>query len=169
MRKNTITAYFQADHDRLDQLFRQFQETKRRDLQASKPFFRGFRSGLRRHIIWEEEILFPLFEKKSGRGRGMGPTAVMRGEHEIIQDLLETLHEKIRNGDARSEEQEKALLEVLGGHNTKEEHVLYPAIDQLASEEEAAEVFADMEEVPEERWKCGCGHSHAAASTGAAV
>lgn len=164
MEKSLITAYFQADHDRLDQLFQQFQKAKQRDLQAAKPFFRAFRSGLKRHIIWEEEILFPLFEAKSGMGRGMGPTAVMRREHELIQDLLEALHDKVRNGDARSEEQEKALLEVLGGHNTKEEHVLYPAIDQLASEEEAAEVFAAMEEVPEERWKCGCGHHHAGAA-----
>ncbi len=158
MKKNVITAYFEADHDRLDHLFTQYQEHKRGDFQKAKPFFRNFRQGLKRHIIWEEEILFPMFEEKSGMGPGMGPTEVMRNEHQIIQQVLEAIHSKVREANPNSDEEEKALLEVLGNHNMKEENVLYPSIDKLVSEEETAHIFTKMEEIPEERWKTCCGN-----------
>ncbi len=158
MDKKLITAYFEADHDRLDQLFTQFQKAKRVNFKEAKPFFRNFRQGLKRHIIWEEDILFPLFEAKSGMGSGMGPTEVMRREHRIIQDTLETLHSKVREANPDSDEEERALLEVLSGHNMKEENVLYPAIDNLVSEEEAARIFVAMEDISEDRWKSCCGH-----------
>lgn len=158
MTNNIITAYFEADHDRLDRLFSQFQAAKRVDFPKAKPFFRNFRQGLRRHILWEEEILFPVFEEKSGVGRDAGPTAVMRREHRMIEEMLEAVHDKVRAADPESDDEERALLEVLGAHNNKEENVLYPAIDGLVSDKEAAGIFVRMEEVPPERWQNCCKH-----------
>jgi hemerythrin superfamily protein len=51
-----ITAYFEADHDRLDSLFRHFQLHKRSDMEKAKSYFKVFLQGLKRHIVWEEGL-----------------------------------------------------------------------------------------------------------------
>lgn len=152
-----ITAYFEADHDRLDSLFRHFQLHKRSDMEKAKSYFRVFLQGLKRHIVWEEEVLFPFFEGKSGMPQGTGPTAVMRSEHRQIEQTLEAIHEKVHRKDPGSDPEEKVLLEVLGAHNMKEENILYPAIDQAASPQDAADIFRAMENVPQESFAGCCG------------
>ena len=116
MDKKLITHYFEADHDRLDTLFRHFQAHKRTDFPRAKSYFRNFLRGLKRHIVWEEEILFPIFEAKSGMPQGMGPTQVMRMEHRQIGDALEKIHDKVREQNPDSDPEENALLDVLGRH-----------------------------------------------------
>lgn len=153
--QNPITAYFEADHDRLDSLLKKFRETKRADFKTAKPYFREFFKGLRRHIVWEEDVLFPFFEKMSGVT--MGPTAVMRQEHRIIGGILDRIHAKVRAADPNSDSEENELLTVLEPHNHKEEHILYPAIDQLAGDDHAPTLFLQMEEIPQERFQTCCG------------
>ena len=58
--QNTITAFFEQDHDRLDELFKTFQELKRSDFSKAQEAFKEFKVGLQRHIVWEEDLLFPL-------------------------------------------------------------------------------------------------------------
>jgi iron-sulfur cluster repair protein YtfE (RIC family) len=91
MHQQPISIYYETDHDRLDDLFKNFQQLKRSDFSKAKQFFKEFKIGLQRHIIWEEEILFPLFEEKTGLKNG-GPTEVMRLEHRQIKTHLETIH-----------------------------------------------------------------------------
>ncbi|MSR64180.1 MAG: hemerythrin domain-containing protein [Verrucomicrobiae bacterium] len=154
----SITDSYGHDHDRLDQLIATYQKLKRTDFARAKPNFREFKNGLYRHIQWEEDILFPLFEEKTGL-RGSGPTEVMRIEHRQIIQLLEALHDKVRQHDPDSDREEQELLQVLGAHNQKEENILYPAIDQHINEGERHEVFERMEEVPVIT-ACGCGCKH---------
>lgn len=149
-----ITAYFEADHDRIDSLFKKFKEKKRADFKEAKPYFREFFKGLRRHIVWEEEVLFPFFEKTSRMT--MGPTEVMRQEHRLIGQILDRIHDKVRKADPDTDAEERELLAVLGPHNDKEENILYPAIDEFAGEEAAA-LFLKMEEIPQERFAHCCG------------
>jgi len=158
MESESITRYYEADHDRLDGLFRNFQASKRSNFQKAKDSFREFKIGLQRHILWEEHILFPLFEEKTLM-KGTGPTEVMRREHIQIKDLLEAIHHKVQAQDSESDQEEEALLEVLGAHNQKEEHILYPAIDRLLSPDERKHVFHRMEGVTgEELGTCCSGH-----------
>ncbi|MBI4436679.1 MAG: hemerythrin domain-containing protein [Candidatus Omnitrophica bacterium] len=158
MDKQLIAPYYEADHDRLDGLFRNFQSSKRSDFSKAKESFREFKIGLQRHIIWEEEILFPLFEEKAGM-KGMGPTEVMRQEHRQIKNLLEAIHHKVAKQDPGSDAEETALLEVLGAHNQKEEKILYPAIDQFLSDQDREVVFRRMKGVRgEELGSCCGGH-----------
>jgi iron-sulfur cluster repair protein YtfE (RIC family) len=152
-----ISEYFEKDHDRLDELFASFQKWKRADFKKAKDYFVGFKFGLQRHIIWEEDILFPLFERKTGITQG--PTHVMRLEHRMIGDRLEAIHAKVKSGSPESDQEEKALLEVLSVHNMKEEHVLYPAIDFHSDERDTQEVFRQMEAMPAERYEHCCGHT----------
>lgn len=159
MSKNIVAQYFEADHNRLDAAFASFQELKRESFPEAKQHFKVFLKGLKRHIVWEEDVLFPLFEQKSGMKDG-GPTFVMREEHRRIGALLERIHEKVRLADPSSDDDEEMLLEILGAHNHKEEKILYPAIDQLINEREAAQVFLAMETIPAERYETCCGAHH---------
>jgi iron-sulfur cluster repair protein YtfE (RIC family) len=76
MNHPSISHHYGQDHDRLDDLFRQFQALKLSDRESAGRAFQEFKAGLERHIAWEEEILFPAFENKTGQTSG--PTQVMR-------------------------------------------------------------------------------------------
>ncbi len=155
MHTQKITTYYEADHDRLDELFRNFQQMKRTDFSQAKTFFKEFKFGLQRHIVWEEEILFPLFEQKTGISHG-GPTDVMRGEHRVIKSYLEDIHDKVKAQNPDTDTEELALLEILSAHNQKEEMILYPAIDRSVTSAERGKVFTSMENMPAEHYHQCC-------------
>lgn len=156
----TIRAFYEQDHDRLDELFKTFQQFKRSDFAKAKEAFRQFQFGLQRHIVWEEDLLFPLWEEKTGM-IDSGPTFVMRAEHRQIGQQLEAIHDKVVEQNPESDQEEQSLLSLLGSHNTKEERVLYPALDQVTSAEERETVFRNMQDIPEERYRVCCGHEPA--------
>jgi iron-sulfur cluster repair protein YtfE (RIC family) len=152
-----ISEYFEKDHNRLDELFKNFQEWKFKDFSKAKEYFVAFKQGLQRHIVWEEEILFSLFERITGLSNE-GPTYVMKLEHRLIGEKLEAIHKKVQIKDPNSDLEEKELLSVLSEHNDKEEKILYPAIDQLAERSGGTqEIFQKMWDIPEERFKTCCG------------
>lgn len=151
MREETILSVLSQDHDRLDAIFELYQRAE--ELERAKRHFKIFWKGLRRHIVWEEEILFPIFEEK--RGTTMGPTEVMRVEHREIQRLLQLLHEKLKHGEERKKE-EGALLSLLSAHNEKEEHVLYPLLDQMLNDAERKSALEKIRDLPEEKLEHCC-------------
>lgn len=146
MPQQTISRYYEQDHARLEELFTAFRAAKQSDLAAAESAYRQFATGLTRHILWEEHILFPLFDAKAGTA-GLGPTAVMRMEHQRIIQLLEAILHRIEHHDVRGDAEETALVELLEAHNQKEEQILYPLIDQHLDDEERQDVFAKMEHV----------------------
>ncbi|MBC7839708.1 MAG: hemerythrin domain-containing protein [Nitrospiraceae bacterium] len=150
--QNTITAFYEQDHDRLDELFKTFQQLKRSDFAKAKESFKEFKVGLQRHIVWEEDILFPLWEKETGITEG-GATSVMRAEHRQIEQQLEAIHGRVAEQDPNSDQAEQALLNLLGSHNMKEERVLYPGIDRVTSAGERDTIFQNMKSIPDERYK----------------
>lgn len=123
---------------------------------ASKEAFKEFKIGLQRHIVWEEELLFPLWEEKTGMIED-GPTPVMRFEHSQIKQYLDAIHQKVEGRNPDTDGEEQALLQVLGSHNRKEERALYPAIDNVTSAEERATIFSSMNTIPEDRYNACCG------------
>jgi iron-sulfur cluster repair protein YtfE (RIC family) len=133
-----------VDHDRLDDKFEGFEKLKADDIDGARTSFLDFQAGLLRHIAWEEDILFPIFEQETGM-RDAGPTAVMRMEHDQIKKFLEEIAGKVLAGELEGiDEVKTGLLEVLGSHNQKEENILYPAIDNLTSEDEKEKVIEKM-------------------------
>jgi len=134
----TIFDFMSKDHDRLDGIFKEFQKASHSGPAEAKKLFSEFSFGLKRHIVWEEEILFPLFEERTGMKDG-GPTEAMRFEHLQIKSFLKEIDGRISLvQDSTGAEQE--LLRILGDHNMKEEHILYPSIDSVLSEKEAEAV-----------------------------
>ena len=147
MDEKKVAPFYADDHDRLDEHFKCFQKNKRQDYALARECFEKFKFGLHRHITWEEEILFPLFEEKTGMTDG-GPTFVMREEHRQIKALLEEVHKKVQRQNPESDQEEQQLWDVLKQHNQKEEAILYPAIDRAASDEEREGIFKKMKTDP---------------------
>ena len=156
MSHEKISVTFEQDHDRLDALFTTFQQQKRKDMAKAKEAFVEFKFGLQRHIVWEEDVLFPKWEENSGMAEG-GPTQVMRTEHRIIGECLEGIHQKVQASNPDSNLEEQRLVDVLKSHNMKEERILYPSIDQVITDQERAELYQAMKDIPEERYRTCCG------------
>lgn len=138
----TVTDYMQGDHRRLDAIFERFSAAVKEERweEASKDF-RVFSLGLKRHIRAEEDILFPLFEKKTGMYEA-GPTVVMKMEHKEIKDILDRILNKTDGKDSTGiSEGTYALVNILADHNMKEEHILYPESDACLSDVERREVI----------------------------
>jgi regulator of cell morphogenesis and NO signaling len=133
-----IRDFFRNDHERLDRLLVEFQALKRSDSARAAETFGDFRTGLERHLSWEEEVLFSAFETDD-ESRTSGPTVVMRAEHRKIEEALQTLDRCLRDGSTNCDEAEARLLEILQAHNFKEERVVYPMVDRMlgAAEKEA--------------------------------
>jgi len=141
---DSISEYLSWDHDRLDAILVEVVGlVDRSDFTAARVAHAPFDEGLRRHIRIEEEILFPLFERKTGMTRG--PTTVMREEHRIIQAALDRMKEALAAGEEPAFRAALATLEAtLPPHNVKEEHVVYPMTDDALAPEERAEVTARL-------------------------
>jgi regulator of cell morphogenesis and NO signaling len=123
MRDKSIVRYYEDDHDRLDTLFQQFRGSKSSSADNATRMFLEFSNGLLRHIRWEEEILFPLFEQKTGM-YDRGPTVAMRSEHAIIKRHLDAIAQKISSRDFTTDEDEQLLVNTLVLHTQKEEQFL---------------------------------------------
>lgn len=141
-----ITDFMSKDHDRLDEILKAFHRAAGSDNKKADVLFSEFKAGLEEHIAWEENILFPAFEERTGM-RNMGPTAVMRHEHVQIKDCLNKIHDKVKQGNGDTDEDEKLLLVILTAHNDKEENILYPEIDGFLSAGEQEKMLEDIRKV----------------------
>jgi hemerythrin-like domain-containing protein len=143
MQTQSINQHYTKDHERLDHLLHEFTNLKASDRRAAEKSFGEFKAGLERHIVWEEEILFPAFEKKFGHLQG-GPTAVMRLEHREIRKYLDAIARRLAEQDFHTDDEEISLALALSAHNHKEEGVLYPTMDRVFSEQEKGAMFLEM-------------------------
>jgi iron-sulfur cluster repair protein YtfE (RIC family) len=88
-----------------------------------------FFAEMARHLGIEEQLLFPVFENKTGMTSG--PTEVMRMEHDQMRGLLEQMRLAVQAKDTeRYLGLSETLQVLLQQHNIKEEGVLYPMIDR---------------------------------------
>lgn len=142
MTETSIARLYADDHTRLDGLFRQCRSLMATDPIGARECFRQFKEGLERHIVWEEDLLFPVFEATTGM-RESGPTAVMRYEHLQIRQLLDLIDSTLAEGHSSAED-ESRLIAIIDAHNWKEETLLYPMIDQEITAEERRQVLLKM-------------------------
>jgi uncharacterized protein (DUF2249 family) len=134
------------DHDRLDALEKAaFEKRALGEFPLAGELYAEFAAGLKRHIGFEEQLLFPAFEERSGFPPTAGPTAVMRSEHREIRELLDRIEAGIADAAAPVEQLRRSFHVVLGEHNFKEEEVLYPGTDELLGPEEADRLVAKIQ------------------------
>lgn len=128
----TFTAILGQDHRRLDGLLADAKRALRAgEIARASELFSAFRDGLERHIVAEEEVLFPAFETLTGVTAG--PTRVMRAEHANLRALLREIAERLaQHGHESLTTPLASLTALLYAHNGKEERILYPATDRAA-------------------------------------
>lgn len=160
-----IVEFMSRDHDRLDTIFADFRNKS--DRGEAKQLFSQFESGLRAHIAWEEEILFPPFEERIGL-RDSGPTAVMRAEHQRMKELLQSIRRGIDGGrkvymrvpetghmqsitikdGTGVEASANDLQDVLLTHKHKEEQILYVWLERTLAEGERSVLLGRIQSPP---------------------
>jgi iron-sulfur cluster repair protein YtfE (RIC family) len=127
----TILDFLGRDHRACDDAFVAAESAVAyKDWDAARARFDHFRSAMAHHFAMEEDVLFPAFEARAGNS--MGPTRVMRMEHEQMLGLLRDMAGAVA---AANQSHYLGLSETLNmlmqQHNLKEENMLYPMSDQL--------------------------------------
>ena len=140
----SLDEFLTDDHNRLDELIASFQERKDESPLEAAEFLAQFTAALLRHLVWEETILFPLFEQKTSQ---TALTNTLRAEHEDIREWLRALNEKVEAGDADCDHKAAMLVNELGAHNGREEQALYPRLDKLLSDAETQDTFERMSRI----------------------
>ena len=118
------------DHRHCDDLFAAADKAiGQRQWAAAATAWQQFQSAMEAHLGAEESTLFPAFEEATGMS--MGPTRVMRMEHDQIRELLADAARAIgdRLPDASTGYLETLLI-MMQQHNMKEENILYPMCDE---------------------------------------
>lgn len=132
-----ITEALEWDHDRLDRLERTaFDGWGAGNLREAEAAFALFAYGLRRHIGFEEALIFPEFERRSGTDPASGPTPVMRREHREILALVAAIELAIASSAPPVHLLRRHLGDLLRAHNLREERVLYPLTDEILTAEQ---------------------------------
>jgi regulator of cell morphogenesis and NO signaling len=143
-----VTEALAWDHERLDELESMAMAARSAgDFEAAKNGYARFACGLKRHIRFEEEVLFPRFEQETGLDPACGPTAVMRLEHGEILLLLESTAAAIGDPGSAVVSLRRRFHEVMGEHNEKEELVLYPGIDHLVGPQKSDALVARFQDL----------------------
>jgi iron-sulfur cluster repair protein YtfE (RIC family) len=144
-----VTSAFCSDHERLARLeVAAFVARAAGDTAGAATRYEAFADGLRRHIAAEEELLFPLFEKRAGLFPDPRPTEVMRKEHVEILRLLGEILRTIGDPAKLPDQARAAFHEILEEHHRKEEGLLYPALDVVLTPEELRELIAKVQAIP---------------------
>lgn len=137
----SLDDFLTDDHNRLDELIASFQDRKDENFADSAEVLTEFTASLLRHLVWEETILFPLFEQKTAQ---TALTNTLRAEHEEIREWLTALNEKVKQGDVDCDHEAAMLVNELGAHNGREEQSLYPQLDKLLNDAEMLAMFERM-------------------------
>ncbi len=142
----TISNFMMADHRRCDELLAGVEDNiSAGDWEKAQSEFSGFRQGMEQHFAREESVMFPTFEERMGSTAG--PTQVMRMEHEQVRGLLADMDNAIKALDQdASLGVSETLLIIIQQHNSKEEQILYPMVDQVLGNE-AQEIIDRMQAV----------------------
>jgi uncharacterized protein (DUF2249 family)/hemerythrin-like domain-containing protein len=141
-----VTEALVWDHARLDALeAAAFEARSRGARRSAREIFSDFAHGLRRHIDFEEKILFPEFDSRCRLMQEDGPTAVMRAEHRAILAILQIMERQIDDPEAPIELARIELRQIQRDHDLKEEQIFYPALDRVLTAEEGDRVVARLQ------------------------
>ena len=133
------------DHARLDEVERSILVALAAgDMAEARHHFTIFERRLNRHIHFEEEILFPVFEEKTASRRG--PTSAMRSEHREIRMMMERAARSLYGPLSEAERTCRSLHAVLQQHDFQEEAAFYDVLDGMLEPSESASLVERIQE-----------------------
>ncbi len=130
--KAGLAGFFTQDHRRCDAQWADVEALlDGTDIEVARITWQKFDTSMQRHLVMEEDVLFPAFEAISGMGGG-GPTAIMRMEHQQIRGLLDQIGVAVDDGQTEDAlDLGDTLLMLIQQHNLKEEGMLYPMAENM--------------------------------------
>lgn len=109
------------------------------------------------HHSKEEEVLFPLLEKRGVKKEG-GPLGAMLHEHAEGRSLLKSIRgnlDRYNNGDGDASEDLADSLRcyaaLLRNHIVKEDQVLFEVADAALSDEDSRQLVAAFDEIEDQK------------------
>jgi uncharacterized protein (DUF2249 family) len=145
-----ITEAIEWDHDRLDRLERTaFDAWGAGDSASAEAAFSLFAHGVRRHIGFEEALLFPEHERRNPGPSGSAPIAALRTEHRQILALVAAIELAIRSHAVPVDLLRRHLRDVLRAHNRNEEDTLYPVTDSALTASQREGLLRRIQIYPE--------------------
>lgn len=143
---DSIISYMTHDHGECDELFTKAEKfASSNSWVEAKEFTKKFVEKTLVHFSMEEEILFPAFDQRMGHS--MGPTAVMRAEHEQLRNLCRILTDAAESQDKKAFlGTSETILMMLQQHNIKEESILYPMSERMLGDVQG-EIMAEMKKI----------------------
>lgn len=133
-----ISEFMKADHKKLDEEMESVLKSNEK-----KELLRIFSLHLKKHMEFEEKILFPLFEKSTKNGNISRPTSVLLKDHSKIRNLLEKLEILVRDKKS-THEKEQELFDTLRKHEKTEFGIVYPWLDQAIEDETAGIIITGI-------------------------
>lgn len=142
----SISNHMASEHKRCDALYLAAEKAvSEGDWNTARQSYQDFCQSMEEHFAMEEKVLFPDLEQANGNA--MGPTQVMRHEHEQMRSLMDSSQKALDTEDKDEFLGEaETLLVFMQQHNAKEEMMLYPMADQLLSSQ-GEEVISKMQSV----------------------
>jgi hemerythrin-like domain-containing protein len=130
---DSIDEVFGEDHQILGRTLEQLRSA----IAARSPGALGdlevFSRGLKAHMAWEEELLFPAVSARATTAQKRSIES-LEIDHERLRDTLHSLHSSLSTGDVGTAETLLSWLEtLLRGHNYDEEHGVYVEADHYLS------------------------------------
>ena len=130
----SIKKFMAQDHKDCDLLFVTAENAvSKNDWETATQAFNEFIDAMEHHLGFEENKLFPAFEKETGILTG--PTEMMRMEHDQMRVLFSEMCDALKN--KHSDDylgNSDTLLILMQQHNMKEEQILYNIMDQRLTE-----------------------------------
>jgi hemerythrin-like domain-containing protein len=141
-----VTTWFARDHELLDGLRLALVRVGCAGRYGeARELFDVYEARLRRHLRLEEDVVFPVFEARSGLLDG--PTSALRADHRDIRRAVEMMGAALRGADEAAFRQAAAFLgEAAASHTSREDHILFPTTDQLLTPSERARLVARLQE-----------------------
>ena len=138
----TILEFLGGDHRTCDALFASAEDAVgQKNWGGAGTLFEQFHASMKHHLAMEESILFPAFEAHTGNT--MGPTQVMRMEHEQMRGLMQEMAHAVAKTDYEGYLGLSETLNMLmQQHNLKEENMLYPMSDRVLGDDRAGLIRA---------------------------
>jgi hypothetical protein len=131
-----LAAYGRRQHDRTQEaLARTVALACAQSWPRALRVFRVLSGRVERHVRLAEDVLFPLFELKTGGGTEL--TRILVIHHREMEEGLESLEACLR--ERRLDDLPacvRKVRRVFEEHGGREERLLYPMIDRLLSDEE---------------------------------
>jgi len=124
-----VSVYHNSDHNRLDLILNSLVEAVREEksFELQQSLFYLFKSGLLRHLHWEDTVLFPMFEQEMKLQDC--PIQSLKYEHAEINLALSNIEDTLDNKIDLAKI--IALANYLDEHNTREEKQVYLAMEEI--------------------------------------